>query len=447
MTAEIVAVGSELLLGDAVDTNSAWISARLNEIGVDVHRHVTVGDNDARLRGELAAACARADEVIVTGGLGPTQDDRTRYVVADLAGVGLARDDRLVAYLERFFSERGRDMPANNLPQADVPVGASVLEPVGTAAGFALRVDVGGSSGSARLWCLPGVPREMEVMVHRDLVPTLAAGIGAATTVSRLVRTAGMGESHVAERCADLVERLDEAGNPTIAFLATRGETRVRVTGKAATREEALALVDPVVEEVVARVGSGFAGLDDEGTEHAVARLLRVLGWRLATAESVTGGGVSARLVRVPGASDWFRGGVVAYATEAKEALAEVDVALLDEHGPASEEAAGALAVGARQRLGADVALSVVGVAGPTGQSGGDVGEVRLAVVLPAKEDGESGESGEPVVQHRTVRLPGRGREALLDFAASAALDYLRRRLAEAVEVVTGPAEGAPREQ
>lgn len=417
-----MAVGSELLLGDAVDTNSAWISARLNEVGVDIHRHVTIGDNDARLREVLGEACARADDVVVTGGLGPTQDDRTRDVVADLAGVPLVRDERLVDYLERYFADRGRDMPVNNLRQADLPRGATVLEPVGTAAGFALEV------AGARVWCLPGVPREMEAMVSRDLVPALAERTGQAATVSRLVRTAGMGESHVAERCADLVERLDVAGNPTIAFLASQGETRVRVTGKAPTREEALALVDPVVDEVVARVGSGFAGLDDEGTEHAVARLVRLLGWSVATAESVTGGGVSARLVRVPGASDWFRGGLVAYASAAKTALAGLDPALLDREGPASEATAAALALGARDRLDADVGLGVVGVAGPTGQEGAEVGTVRLAVAVPG-----SGE--EPAVHTRTVRLPGRGREALLDFAASAGLDYLRRRLAEATEL------------
>jgi nicotinamide-nucleotide amidase len=413
--AELVAIGSELLLGEHVDTNSAWISARLAEVGVDVFRHVTVGDNVERMVEVLGDAAKRADAVIVTGGLGPTQDDLTRVAVARLAGVPLARRRELVDHLVGVFARARREMPANNLVQADLPEGAAILAPVGTAAGFAVEV------GSSTLYCLPGVPREMEVMVARDVLPALVARGGLATTVSRLVRTAGLSESGVAETLAPLVDRLEAAGNPTIAFLASRGETRVRVTGKSASREAALALVDPVVTEVVGLLGRGVAGLDEEGPEYAVARRLQALGWSLATAESVSGGHLGARLVGVPGASAWFRGGVLVYTEESKVTLAGLDPDVLARSGPVSEETAGALAGGVRERLGAEVGLGVVGVAGPTTQGGREVGTVCVGLVLP---DG--------VPRTRELRLPARSRTDLQEWAASAALDIARRRLAEA---------------
>jgi nicotinamide-nucleotide amidase len=412
--AEIVAVGSELLLGDAVDTNSAWISARLAEIGVDVHRHTSVGDNVGRMVEALASACERADAVIVTGGLGPTSDDLTRVAVAEVAGVALERRHDLVEYLYRVFAASGRDMPESNLVQADLPVGAVVLAPVGTAAGFMVQV------GSSSVWCVPGVPREMEALVERDVLPALRAAAGSSTTVSRWVRTAGVAESAVGELCAPVVERLEALGNPTIAFLASRGETRVRITAKAPTRAEALAVLEPVVSEIVELLGAGVAGVDDEGLESTVARQLLGLGWTLGVAESITGGGVCARLVTVPGASAWLRGGLVTYATEVKSTVAGVDPSLLDEVGPVSEETAAALAVGARSRLGADVGLAVVGVAGPTGQGGQPVGFTCVAVALP---DGS--------VPTASRRLPVRTRVEVQEFAVGMALDFLRRRLAQ----------------
>lgn len=414
MQAEIVAVGSELLLGQNVNTNSAWISARLAEIGVDVFRHVTVGDNVDRMVAVLTEAAARADAVIVTGGLGPTQDDLTRVAVARLAGVRLQRRQELIDYLEDYFLRRRRRMPVNNLVQADLPEGARVLTPVGSAAGFAIDV------GNATVFCVPGVPREMEVMVARDVLPALTERGGLAITISRVVRTSGMAESAVAEALARLVDRLEVAGNPTIAFLASRGETRVRITGKAATREAALALVDPIVEETVAILGSGVVGMDDEGPEYLIARRLRALGLTLGVAESVSGGNLAARLVVVPGASEWFRGGLVVYATQTKVSLAGLEPDLLERYGPVSEETAAALAVAARERLGADVGVGVVGVAGPTTQGGRDIGTVCLGVVLP---DG--------LARTREFRVPGRSRSEVQEWAASSALDMMRRRLAE----------------
>lgn len=414
MRAELVAVGSELLLGEGVDTNSAWISARLAEVGVDVHRHVTVGDNVDRMTAVFAEALARADAVVVTGGLGPTADDLTRVAVARVAGVELRRRPELVESLTARFRDAGRSMPPSNLVQTDLPEGARALAPVGTAPGFALEVD------GATLYCVPGVPREMEVMVERDVVPALIARGGLAVTVSRSVRTAGVDEAAVGEIVGEVVERLDAAANPTIAFLASRGETRVRVTGKAGNREAALALVDPVVEEVARLLGRGVAGLDDEGAEHAVARHLQRLGWNLGVCESVSGGNLAARLVGVPGASGWFVGGLVVYATPTKVSLAGMDPALLEREGPVSEVTAGALAEGACERLGADVGIGVVGVAGPTTQNDRPVGTVCVGLALPGG-----------AVHTRALQLPGRSRAQIQEWAASVALDFTRRRLAE----------------
>lgn len=412
--AELVAVGSELLEGDGVDTNSAWIAARLAEIGVDVERHTIVGDDVDRIAAAVGEACTRAAAVVVTGGLGPTQDDLTRVSVARMAGVGLERHDGLVRHVTEYFERRGRVMPSRNLGQAELPVGALALEPVGTAAGFALEV------GGAVVYCVPGVPSEMRTMVERDLLPDLARRAGLGTTVSRSVRTGGMSESAVADACAPVVERLDAAGNPTIAFLAARGETRVRVTARADSRPAALALLEPVVADIVERLGAGVVGVDDEGVEHAIARQLHRLGWTLAVAESITGGGVGARLVTVAGASDWFRGGLIAYSTDAKVTLGDVDPGVLAAHGPVSEATAAALAAGVRQRLGADVGLAVVGVAGPAGHGGQDVGTVAVGAVLPGASP-----------RSRGLRLPGGDRRDIQAFAASAALDFLRRRLSE----------------
>lgn len=415
MRAELVAVGTELLLGEVLDTNSAWLAARMAEIGVDVHRHTTVGDNADRVAAALAEAAGRADAVIVTGGLGPTADDLTRDAVARATGRPLRRRPELVAGLKATFARLGRSMPVSNLVQADLPEDARVLAPVGTAPGFAVEL------GRATVYCVPGVPREMEVMVGREVLPELAARSGAGVTLSRWVRTTGVPEAEVAEAVAGVVARLDAVGNPTIAFLAGGGEVRVRVTGKAADGAAARSLVAPVVDEVVAALGPAVSGLDDEGVEHTVARLLGRRGWTLAVAESVTGGGVAARLVRVPGASDWFRGGLIVYATSVKVSLAGVDAALVDHHGAVSEEVAGALALAARQRLDADVGLAVVGVAGPGTQDGQEVGTTWTTVALP-----------DTSTQSARAQLPGGSRTQLQQYAASVALDRLRRALAAA---------------
>lgn len=415
MRAELIAVGTELLLGDVVDTNTAWLSSRLAEVGVDVHRHVTVGDNVERVAAALTEAADRAEVVLVTGGLGPTQDDLTRTAVALALGRPLRRRPELEAALRERFAAAGRPMPASNLVQADLPEGARALAAVGTAPGFAVPL------GGATVYCVPGVPSEMEEMVTRDVLGALVERGGAGVTRSRWVRTTGVGEADVAEAVGPVVDRLDAAGNPTVAFLAAGGETRVRITAKAADRAGADALLAPVVDEVVALLGPVVVGVDEEAVEHAVARLLVARGWTLAVAESITGGGVGARLVRVPGASGWFRGGLIVYATPVKVTLAGVDAAIVDRHGPVSEEVAAALAAAARERLGADVGLAVVGVAGPALQDGQEIGTTWTSVALPNGPPSSSG-----------AQLPGASRERLQARAATVALDRLRRTLATA---------------
>ncbi len=416
LTAEIVAVGSELLLGDRLDTNSAWLSGRLAELGIDVRRHTAVGDDDGDLVTAVARAADEHDVVVVTGGLGPTQDDVTRVAVARAAGVELERRDDLVRGIRAIWAQWGRDMPARDLAQADVPVGANVLTPVGTAPGF--TIDING----ALVVCLPGVPGEMRAMTDAEVVGLLQRRGGLQAIVTRVVRTSGAAESAVAQRCSGLVERSDHADDLRLSFLAAGGEVQVRVTARAADRAAAAARAAPIIDELIALLGVWVVGLDDQGAEHLIARSLRDNGWTLSVAESVTGGGIGGRLVTVPGASDWFAGGVIVYATPVKSTLADVPSELLDEQGPVSEDVAVALAAGVRHRLATDVGLAIVGVAGPTTQGDQAVGTVCLGVVLA---DGAT--------RSRTVALPALDRADVQQRSATVALDYLRRRLARAV--------------
>ncbi len=414
MRCEIVGVGTELLLGQIINSNAAWIGQRLADVGWDCLRHTVVGDNEERIAAVLREALDRADAVIVTGGLGPTQDDVTRDAVAAVAGVALRRDPAIERWLEERFARFGRQRMARmNLRQADVPEGARTIDnPRGTAPG--LIIEVGGKP----LYAVPGVPREMEGMLERVVLPDLAARAGEGRAiVSRTLRTAGVGESLLAERLTPLWESTGAAGEGvTMAYLASPGEVRVRLTAVGATREEALARIGPVERAVRDELGTVVYGFDDETLERAVARLLGELGQTLATAESLTGGLVGGRVTTVPGASDHYRGGVVAYATEAKATVLGVDQKLLDEHGPVSEPVAAAMAEGVRRAFATDVGLATTGVAGPTEQGGHPVGSLCLAVADAV---------GTVTI---TRRAPG-DRAQVRAWATTVALDLLRRRL------------------
>jgi len=410
MRCEIIGVGTELLLGQIVNTNAAWIGQRLADVGWDCLRHTAVGDNEGRIADTIREALARADAVIVTGGLGPTQDDVTREAIAAVAGVRLVRDPAIERWLEERFAHFGvRRMATMNLRQADVPEGARTIDnPRGTAPGLIMEI------GGKPLYAVPGVPREMEGMLERVVLPDLAARAGEGRAiVSRTLRTAGIGESMVAERLTPLWEAADGV---TMAYLASAGEVRVRLTSVGATREEALARIAPVEAAVCAELGTAVYGRDDEALEQVVGRLLRERGQSLATAESLTGGLLGGRVTTVPGASEYYRGGVVAYATEAKAGLLGVDQRLLDQYGPVNEQVAGAMAAGARRAFEAGTGLATSGVAGPTEQGGQPVGTVCLAVA----------DAADTVAT--TMRAPG-DRAQVRAWAATLALDLLRRRL------------------
>jgi nicotinamide-nucleotide amidase len=408
---EIVGVGTELLLGQIVNTNAAWIGQRLADVGWDCLRHTTVGDNEARIAEVLREALGRADGVIVTGGLGPTQDDVTREAVAAVAGVPLVRRPVLEDWLRERFARMGTRMAEMNLRQADVPEGARYIDnPRGSAPG--LIVEVGGKP----LYAVPGVPREMEGMLERVVLPDLAARAGEGRAiVSRVLRTAGVGESRLAERLTPLWEAAG-GGQVTLAYLASAGEVRVRLTAVGATREEALAEIAPVEAKIREELGEIVYGVDDETLEAAVGRLLGERNGTLATAESLTGGLLGGRVTAVAGSSAYYLGGVVAYATEAKAALLGVDRDLLATQGPVSEPAAAAMAEGARRAFGADLGLATTGVAGPTEQDGRPVGTLCLGVADAAG------------TATATMRAPG-DRAQVRAWAATVALDLLRRRL------------------
>ena len=411
MRCEIVGVGTELLLGQIVNTNAAWIGQRLADVGWDCLRHTTVGDNEARIAEVLREALGRADGVIVTGGLGPTQDDVTREAVAAVAGVPLVRRPVLEDWLRERFARMGTRMAEMNLRQADVPEGARYIDnPRGSAPG--LIVEVGGKP----LYAVPGVPREMEGMLERVVLPDLAARAGEGRAiVSRVLRTAGVGESRLAERLTPLWEAAG-GGQVTLAYLASAGEVRVRLTAVGATREEALAEIAPVEAKIREELGEIVYGVDDETLEAAVGRLLGERNGTLATAESLTGGLLGGRVTAVAGSSAYYLGGVVAYATEAKAALLGVDRDLLATQGPVSEPAAAAMAEGARRAFGADLGLATTGVAGPTEQDGRPVGTLCLGVADAAG------------TATATMRAPG-DRAQVRAWAATVALDLLRRRL------------------
>jgi nicotinamide-nucleotide amidase len=419
MRCEVVAVGTELLLGQVVDTNSSWIGEQLALAGIDSHFQTKVGDNRERIVSAFRLAIERSDAVIICGGLGPTQDDITRDALAEVMGVELVRDDAIAERIREMFASRGRAMAENNLNQADVPVGASVIEQRrGTAPGLICPVTVPGPDGEPVekvMYAVPGVPHEMYEMLERAILPDLRLRSGEpATILSRTLRTWGDSESGLAERLADRISELDERGNPTLAFLASGMEgLKVRITAKGPDEiaaRELLAHEEGVLRELL---GDIVFGVDDETMEIAVASLLDAKGLTLGLAESLTGGLLGARLTSAPGASAWFRGSIVSYASEVKYDLLGVP------EGPVvTAAAAEAMALGARKVLAADVGLAVTGVAGPAEQEGVAPGTVFVGLALDDR------------TESRELHLPG-DRQRVREFATISALDLLRHRLLE----------------
>jgi nicotinamide-nucleotide amidase len=407
---DVLAIGTELLLGQIVDTNSAWIGEQLAAAGIDTFDHRKVGDNLPRMVDALRGLLHHADAVIVCGGLGPTPDDVTREAVAEMMGAPLERRADLVEQIAAMFGSRGRDMPANNLRQADVPKGGDVIpNPIGTAPGLQCEVDLDGTTKV--VYAVPGVPYEMQQMVTDHVLPDLFERSGErAVIVSRSLKTWGTSESGLAEMIAD---RVETQTNPTIAFLARGIEgLYVRITAKASTEAEAHQLIDREDHQLRRILGDLVFGVDHETMEHAVLTRLAARGWSLGVAESLTGGLIGARIADVPGASATFRGSITSYATDVKRDLLDVTAQHV-----VSRECAEQMADGARRALGADVGISATGVAGPDELDDQPVGTVWFGLALP-----------DTPVEAVETRLPG-DRFRVRQFATITLLNLLRFRL------------------
>ena len=413
MRCDVVAIGTELLLGQITDTNSQWIGEQLAAVGVDSLLQVKVGDNLGRMESVLRSVLAAADAIIVCGGLGPTRDDLTREAIATVMGVELLPNAQVGEVIREMFESRGRRMAVNNLRQALVPEGATLIAQTrGTAPGLICPVVIDGVQKV--IYAVPGVPHEMKDMVQRAVLPDLLArgGEDAAVILSRTLRTWGESESGLNERLDPLIARLDEVGNPTLAFNASGWEgIKIRLTAKAATEADALMLLGTWEAETRALVDDVVFGADEETMESVVLQLLRERGWSLGLAESVTGGLVAGRITNVPGASDVFRGGIVSYASDVKYEVLGVP------RGPVvSEAAVAAMAVGAQRLLNSHVALALTGVAGPAEQDGMPVGTLCVGIAIGA------------AVHTRTLQMPG-ARDQMRQMSVISAMDLLRRTL------------------
>jgi len=362
MQLELFSVGTELLLGEIVDTNAAYLADKLSELGINVFYKTTVGDNIARLAAALDLSLARADAVLATGGLGPTEDDITAAAIAQVTGLPLEEDAASAEHIHNLARERGHKWLDSLLKQACIPRGAiAVPNPVGTAPGFILRTD------SNTIIALPGPPAEMKPMFEGTVHPYLAgqvAGEGGAVLVSRILRFTGIGESQIEAELRDLISA---QSNPTIAPLAKSAEVHLRIAARALTREEADRLIAPIEAEVRSRLGQHIYGADDQTLESVVGDLLRQAEKTLAVAESCTGGLIGHRLTNVPGSSDYLLASLVTYHDHVKTALLGVPADTIAAHGAVSAETARAMAEGARRLCAADIGLSVTGIAGPTG--------------------------------------------------------------------------------
>jgi nicotinamide-nucleotide amidase len=408
MRCEVIAVGTELLLGQITDTNSAWLGEQLALAGIDSHFQVKVGDNRERIVSALRIALERSDAIIICGGLGPTQDDITREAIAQVMGVPLVRDEDLVGRIRALFKARGRNMPTNNLRQAEVPQGAAVIpEMPGTAPGLICPI------GSKMVYAVPGVPYEMKQMAAGTVIPDLQRRSGMTAVIkSRTLRTWGKPESGLAEMLAGRIAELDATGNPTLAFLASGIEgIKVRITAKASDH----AAVEQILAEEEARLrailGDLIFAVDDETMETTIIALLRRHGLTLGLAESISGGFAATRLAATAGAEEVFYGGIICPA-------AAISTSLLGVPGEplTSAEAARAMALGICRTLGTDVGLATSGEIGPVEPGGQRLGTVFLGLAIAAQTE----------VQQ--VRFPG-DRERVRQFAVISLLNLLRLRL------------------
>ena len=409
-TAEIIGVGTELLLGNTANTDAQDISQTLSELGVNVFFHTVVGDNPERLKQAVKIARERADIIITTGGLGPTYDDLTKQTLAEAFGKKLIFSEEEAQKLREFFSKRlnHAEMTENNLQQAMFPEGCVIFEnAVGTAPGCAFE------SEGKHVLMLPGPPRECRRMMRVCVVPYLKK-LSDVEIHSHNIHIFGMGESSVEARLRDMMESLE---NPTLAPYAKASEVMLRLTARAYSKDEAEKLMIPVLEKVKTVMGDLIYGIDVESLENTVVGLLKDAGKTLAVAESCTGGLLAKRITDIPGSSQVFLGGVVAYSSGVKESLLGVDPALIAEKHAVSREVAAAMAIGVREKLGADIGIGITGIAGPeSDESGQAPGTVFIAL---SAEDETFVKTPSVFLERERVRVAG----------ASGALDMLRRYL------------------
>src|SRR5215212_2577380 len=409
LTAEIIAIGSELLTPDRTDTNSLWLTEKLNGIGIEVKLKTIVGDDDARLEETIKDALRRSRVVIMTGGLGRTEDDITRKIAARALSRRLLFNEKVLGAISEKFERMGRGMPEINSRQAMVIQGAEVLDnPNGTAPGMFIE------HNNCAVVLLPGPPREMRPMFESFVQPVLASRAGGVRVVRRILRVSGMGESAVDERIAPVYTQYK---NPQTTILFNRSEIEIHLTAQAKTERDAELLLDGLAGQIEERLGHSIFAFRGETMEEVVGLRLAVAGFTLAVAESCTGGLISQRLTEVPGSSVYFMEGVVAYSNDAKTRSLGVDSELIQRHGAVSAEVAEAMAEGVRRRADTDFGLSATGIAGPSGGSEDKpVGLVYIAL------------SDDAHTEHRKLMLPG-DRHLIRWRASQAALDLLRRRL------------------
>jgi nicotinamide-nucleotide amidase len=408
MKAEIVSIGTEILLGEIIDTNSAYIAERLPALGIDVYYKHVVGDNLGRLTEVVGKAFERADLVITTGGLGPTEDDLTREAVAAVMGETTRIDPDLETWLRGVYARRGNVMPERNIKQTWlIPSARAIANPRGTAPGWWVERD------GRLIISMPGPPAEMTRMWEAEVAPELLRRQTGTVLIKRTLKTAGIGESNVDEMLSPLLK----STNPSIGIYARADGVQVRIGAKADTPEAARALIEPIEAEARRILGAHLWGADDDTFESVLGGMLKQRGLTLAVMESCSGGLLADTITNVPGSSAYFRGGIVSYATEVKEMMG-VDPAVIAKYGVVSAETAAAMAEAVRERLGADIGMGVTGVAGPEPQDGQPVGQVYIAL-----------NGGERMPPQSIAFQFAQSRQAIKRRAVTQALVLLRRAL------------------
>jgi nicotinamide-nucleotide amidase len=412
MNAIILSIGDELVLGQTVDTNSAWISQQLAAVGCGVAAHMTVGDDQKAIEQAMLESVGRCDFLIISGGIGPTEDDLTRQALAAVMNVPLEQNDAWLARLEQYFQKLGRVMPKGNTIQAMIPKGATIIEnEKGTAAGIDATYRSGDQKTICRIFVMPGVPKEMKAMFARDVLPHVQRDGGGAAIVSRTLHTFGVGESTVAERLGPLMMRQN---NPSVGTTVSNGIVSLRVNARYPSREQAANELEKTVGACHAALGDLIFGADEQTLQAQVGTMLLHKGQWVAAAESCTGGWLAKMLTDVPGSSRYFSFGWVTYGNDAKQSLLGVSPALLNQHGAVSEPVVIEMARSALRHAAADYALSISGIAGPDGGSPDKpIGTVCIAL---ARDEGTVA---------RTFVFPG-DRDFIRDRSAKMALTMLR---------------------